>query len=54
MKEMKDRLLASGLKGFPPTYQIVVHCKTSGVRLMSYEYGTHVVVGREASACLST
>jgi len=45
MRELKNRFLASGLKGFPPVYQVVVRCKTSGVRLLSYEYATHVVVG---------
>jgi len=43
MQEMKARFLAAGLKGFPPVYQVVVRCKTSGVRLLSYEYAGHVV-----------
>jgi hypothetical protein len=50
MREFKDRLRASGSKGLPPTYQVVVRSKTSGVRLLSYEYATHVVVDRPAMA----
>jgi hypothetical protein len=46
MQEMKARFLAAGLKGFPPVYQVVVRCKTSGVRLLSYEYAGHVVPDR--------
>ena len=41
MREMKDRFVAAGLKGFPAAYQVVVRCKTSGVRLISYEYAAH-------------
>jgi hypothetical protein len=44
MQEMKARFVAAGLKGFPLVYQVVVRCKTSGVRLLSYEYAGHVVV----------
>jgi len=50
MSEFKNRLRASGLKRLPPTYQVVVRCKTSGVRLLSYEYAAHVVVDRLPSA----
>jgi hypothetical protein len=50
MRELKDRLLASGLKSLPPTYQVVVRCKTSGVRLLSYEYAAHAVVERTLTA----
>jgi hypothetical protein len=46
MREFKDRLRASGFNSLPPTYQVVVRSKTSGVRLLSYEYATHVVVDR--------
>jgi hypothetical protein len=46
MREFKDRLRASGWKSLPPTYQVVVRCKTSGVRLLSYEYAAHVVADR--------
>jgi hypothetical protein len=46
MREMKDRFLAAGMKGFPPIYQVVVRCKTSGVRLISYEYAAHAVPDR--------
>lgn len=38
MRELKDRFHTAGLKGFPPAYQVVVRCKTSGLRLISYEY----------------
>jgi hypothetical protein len=44
MNEMKERFRAAGLKGFPGTYQVVVRCRTSGIRLISYEYATHVMV----------
>jgi len=43
MRQMKERFQTSGIKGFPPTYQIVVRCRTSGVRLISYEYAAHAV-----------
>ena len=43
MRELRGRLQAAGLPGFPPTYQVVVRCETSGTRLISYEYATHVV-----------
>jgi hypothetical protein len=38
MRELKERM-----HGFPPTYQVLVRCKTSGIRLISYEYASHVV-----------
>ncbi len=44
MRELKNRFASAGLPGFPPTYQVVVRCKTVGIRLMSYEYASHVVV----------
>lgn len=43
MRELKERFQAMGIKGFPGTYQVVVRCKTSGVRLMSYEYAAHAL-----------
>jgi hypothetical protein len=43
MGAMKDRFRAAGLKSFPPAYQIVVRTRTSGVRLLSYEYAAHEV-----------
>jgi hypothetical protein len=44
LREMKARFQAAGLKGFPPKYQVVVRAKTSGIRLISYEYAEHEVV----------
>jgi hypothetical protein len=44
MRDLKARFMAAGLHGFPPDYQLVVRCKTAGIRLLSYEYATHVVV----------
>jgi hypothetical protein len=44
MGAMKERFRAAGLKGLPASYQIVVRTRTSGVRLISYEYATHEVV----------
>lgn len=38
MRDLRDRL-----HGFPPAYQVVVRCKTSGLRLISYEYATSEV-----------
>jgi hypothetical protein len=38
MRELKVRL-----HGLPPSYQVVVRCKTSGLRLISYEYAAHEV-----------
>jgi hypothetical protein len=46
MKELKLRLQRSGLPGFPPSYQVVVRCKSSGFRLLSVEYEAHVVARR--------
>ena len=43
LRELKSRFSAAGLAGFPPTYQVVVAAKTSGLRLISYEYVTHIV-----------
>jgi hypothetical protein len=47
MREMKDRFIAAGLDGFPSSYQVVVNCKTSGVRLISYEYAAHEIANRK-------
>ena len=41
MSMLKDRL-----KGFPSAYQVVVRARTSGLRLISYEYITSEVVKR--------
>ncbi|MDR3699525.1 MAG: hypothetical protein P4L56_07815 [Candidatus Sulfopaludibacter sp.] len=41
---MLERFRAAGVKGFPSAYQIVVRARTSGVRLISYEYVTHEIV----------
>lgn len=38
MRELKERL-----HGLPLAYQVVIRCKTSGIRLISYEYITHEV-----------
>ena len=38
MRDLKERL-----HGFPPAYQVVVRCKTSGLRLLSYEYAASEV-----------
>ncbi|HEX3746416.1 MAG TPA: hypothetical protein VHW09_20910 [Bryobacteraceae bacterium] len=35
--------LKARLHGFPPAYQVVVRCKTSGLRLISYEYAAHEI-----------
>ncbi|SPE27408.1 conserved hypothetical protein [Candidatus Sulfopaludibacter sp. SbA3] len=48
MGAMKDRFRAAGLKGFPPAYQIILRTRTSGVRLISYQYVTHEVVPKSA------
>ncbi len=44
LREMKARFQAAGLKRFPPKYQVVVRAKTSGIRLISFEYAGHEVV----------
>jgi hypothetical protein len=38
MRDLKERM-----HGFPPAYQVLVRCKTSGIRLISYEYAAHEV-----------
>ena len=44
MAEMKQRFRSEGLPGFPASYQVVVSCKTYGIRLMSYEYAAHAII----------
>lgn len=44
LNAMLERFRGAGLKGFPSAYQIVVRARTSGVRLISYEYVTHEIV----------
>jgi hypothetical protein len=44
MAEMKERFTAAGIRGFPASYQVVVRCKTYGLRLMSYDYEMHAVI----------
>ena len=41
---MRD--LCARLGGFPPNYQVVVRCTASGVRLLSYQYETQVIVDK--------
>jgi hypothetical protein len=41
MADLQRRLAAEGVKGFPATYQVVILCRTSGLRLISYEYVAH-------------
>jgi hypothetical protein len=50
MRELRQRLAAQGISGFPPNYQVVVRCTTSGLRLMRYEYETHVVIEKPLEA----
>lgn len=38
MSDLKQRM-----HGFPPAYQVLVRCKTSGIRLVSYEYAAHEI-----------
>jgi hypothetical protein len=44
MSAMRERFRGAGVKGFPSSYQIVLRARTSGVRLISYEYVTHEIV----------
>jgi hypothetical protein len=39
MRDLRQRM-----GGFPPNYQVVVRCTASGLRLISYQYETHVIV----------
>jgi hypothetical protein len=39
LRELRSKFAS----GFPPTYQVVVAAKTSGLRLISYEYVNHIV-----------
>lgn len=41
MRDLRQRM-----GGFPPNYQVVVRCTASGLRLMSYQYETHVIVDK--------
>jgi hypothetical protein len=38
MRDLKQRL-----HGLPPAYQVVIRCRTSGLRLISYEYAAHEI-----------
>ncbi|HWB83018.1 MAG TPA: hypothetical protein VG675_02680 [Bryobacteraceae bacterium] len=44
MSDLKKLFQKEGIQGFPESYQVVVRCKASGIRLVSYDYATHVVV----------
>jgi hypothetical protein len=44
------RALRERMGSFPPNYQVVVHCTTSGLRLMSYHYETHVIIDKPLEA----
>ncbi|HTS63211.1 MAG TPA: hypothetical protein VMH28_14385 [Candidatus Acidoferrales bacterium] len=46
MRDFRQRLAAQGINGFPPNYQVVIRCTTSGLRLIRYQYQTHVIVDR--------
>ena len=46
MRDLRQRLGAQGIHGFPPNYQVVVRCITSGVRRISYQYEMHVIVDK--------
>ena len=48
MRELQNRFQASGLKDFPWSYQLLVRCRTAGIRPLSYEYAAHVVVQKQA------
>jgi hypothetical protein len=45
LRELRDRFARSGIIGFPANYQVVVRCKSSGARLVSYEYVMHALGG---------
>ena len=38
LRDLKQRL-----HGLPPAYQVVIRCRTSGLRLISYEYAAHEI-----------
>ena len=46
MRGLLDRLRQEGYSGFPPAYQVVVHCNSSDTLLLSAEYQAHAVFGR--------
>ncbi|HXK03309.1 MAG TPA: hypothetical protein VMS37_12960 [Verrucomicrobiae bacterium] len=46
MRDLRQRFAAQGVHGFPPNYQVVVLCITSGVRLISCQYEMHVIVDK--------
>ena len=50
MRGFRRRLAAQGLSGFPPNYQLLVRCTTSGNRLLSYDYETHVIIEKPLEA----
>jgi hypothetical protein len=44
MRDLRNRFVTAGLPGFPSSYQLLVRSKTVGLRLLSYEYASHVLV----------
>jgi hypothetical protein len=43
MKGLLDRFRKEGYSGFPPAYQVVVHCASSDTLLLSTAYESHSV-----------
>jgi hypothetical protein len=44
LSDLKQHFEAGGLRGFPPNYQVVIRCRANELRLLSYEYATHIVL----------
>jgi hypothetical protein len=44
MSGLRKRFQAEGLAGFPPAYQVLVHCKSNDTLLVSFEYETHTTI----------
>jgi hypothetical protein len=44
MKDLRGRFQKEGTKGFPPSYQVVVHCKAFDSMLMSFDYADSAIL----------
>ena len=47
MRQLRDRFEREGVKGFPPSYQVIVRCRASeDSQLLTFAYETHRALGR--------
>jgi len=49
MRELRDRFQKAGAKGFPSSYQVVVHCKAFDSMLISFDYANSAILAPTTS-----